>query len=63
MFCCGTAFFPSAGYRHNTSGVLTNVGASGFCWSSSVSGSDAGYLYMGSANTYLQFNLRANALS
>ena len=41
-----TDFYPASGYRNRTSGALTNVGSSGYSWSSSPtqSSSNAGYL-------------------
>ena len=56
-------FFPAAGYRHNGSGALSNVGSGGYVWSSCVSRYDAGYLNFNGPNVYLQFNSRGYGLS
>ncbi|WP_428070640.1 T9SS type A sorting domain-containing protein [Chryseobacterium gambrini] len=39
---------PAAGYRSNTSGVLTFVGTRGYYWSSETASSGGKYLYIGS---------------
>ncbi|MDE5708018.1 MAG: hypothetical protein K2L09_05955 [Alistipes sp.] len=43
----------ASGFRNNTSGALTNVGANGYCWSSAPQSSgsaDVGYLGFNSTN-------------
>ena len=61
--CFGWVFFPSAGFRHYSSGALTSVGAGGYLWSTFVSDCDAGYLYFSSPYAYLQFYSRGYGLS
>jgi len=47
-----TLALPSAGYRSRQSGALYNRGSRGHYWSSSVSGSNARYLYFLSSSVY-----------
>ena len=53
-----TDFYPASGYRDRTSGALTNVGSSGFSWSSSPTQSStyAGSLSFSAAGVYPQNN-------
>ena len=56
------AFFPASGYRNNSSGGLTNVGISGFCWSAGVSAINAYYLSFSSGGVSpLSASSRASA--
>ena len=59
------AFFPASGYRGNSSGGLTNVGADGLYWSAGVRSSfQAGCLTFGSGYVApLYYNDRAHAFS
>jgi uncharacterized protein (TIGR02145 family) len=50
---------PVSGYRSNSSGGPFGVGSRGRYWSSSVSGSDARYLYFYSSDAGLRSNYRA----
>ncbi len=44
-----TLKLPAAGYRSNTNGVFTYVGARGYYWSSDTANSGGKYLYIGSS--------------
>ena len=62
------SWFPGAGNRNNSTGVLTNVGVNGYLWCSSpnASGSaNGGYFLSGSDGTVNTTNNtnRANALT
>jgi len=54
---------PVAGYRHTSTGALTNVGSSGVCWSSTVSGTNARRLVFNSSNASMFAVVRANGFS
>ena len=51
-----TDFYPASGYRNRASGALTNVGSSGYSWSSSPtqSSTNAGYLNFSASSVYPQ---------
>ncbi len=57
--CLGDGFFPSAGFRHHSSAVPTNVGSNGYVWSLSPSGTSSSFLYFGSPNVYFTSVYRA----
>lgn len=46
----GRLFIPAGGFRYKDAGALAYVGNNGFSWSSTVGGTNAFYLYFGSAN-------------
>ncbi len=54
---------PMAGYRNSSNGSLSNVGASGYYWSSTVSGTSSRYLYFASSNAYMFGDGRAPGLT
>ena len=51
-----------AGYRDFSDGSLANVGTYGYCWSSTLSGTGARYLYFGSSNAGMNGHYRAYGL-
>lgn len=54
---------PMAGYRHSDDGSLVDVGAHGYYWSSTVTGTDARGLGFGSINAFMLTNNRAGGSS
>jgi len=50
---------PMAGFRRNSNGSLVNVGTYGYYWSSTVSGTDARYLFFSSSDAYMYTYYRA----
>ncbi|MDO5969005.1 FISUMP domain-containing protein, partial [Flavivirga aquimarina] len=54
---------PVAGYRYRSDGSLNNVGSSGYYWSSTVSGTNASYLYFVGSNAYMYSLYRASGFS
>jgi uncharacterized protein (TIGR02145 family) len=54
---------PMAGYRLFINGSRYNVGSSGHYWSSTVSGTDASYLYFSSGVAYMDARYRADGFS
>ena len=54
---------PSAGYRISSSGFMDFQGSFGYVWSSSVDGSNSGYIYFHSAGASSYFYYRANGRS
>jgi uncharacterized protein (TIGR02145 family) len=52
-----------AGFRSNDNGTLSNVGSDGYCWSSSVSGTDSRALGFDSSNAYMSYSNRANGVT
>ena len=54
---------PSAGNRPRINGLLNDQGADGRCWSSTVSGTDAGNLRFHSTAAHTSSNARANGFS
>jgi len=55
--------WPVAGYRFYYDGSLYDVGTRGYYWSSTVSGTNARYLYFLSSNAYMMDYYRARGLS
>ena len=51
-------FFPTAGNRNHSTGVLSSVGSGGYFWLPCVSGNDAGYVYIDGTRLFLNFNAR-----
>ena len=43
---------PMPGYRNRTGGAVSSEGSGGHCWSGSVSGTNARYLFFSSSATY-----------
>jgi len=54
---------PMAGYRRGSNGSLVSVGTRGYYWSSTVSGTDARYLYFNGSLASMDTNRRAYGLS
>jgi len=54
---------PSAGYRTRVIGVLINQGTHGYYWSSTVSGTNARYLYFTSSAAYTNFSSRVHGFT
>ena len=54
---------PVAGYRRNSTGALTDVGSLGFCWSSTVSGTNARSLFFSSSSANMTAPNRARGFS
>jgi uncharacterized protein (TIGR02145 family) len=54
---------PAAGGRNNSAGVLDFVGSHGYYWSSTVSGTEAWYLYFTSNLAYMAIGYRAYGFS
>ena len=54
---------PSAGYRDRITGLLLNQGTLGLCWSSTVSGTYARFLYFSSTSANTGINHRANGFT
>jgi uncharacterized protein (TIGR02145 family) len=54
---------PMAGYRYSSDGSLYDVGSFAVYWSSTVSGTNARYLYFASSNAYMTISYRAYGLS
>ena len=54
---------PSAGGRLLFNGLLNIQGSNGYCWSSTVSGTDARFLYFHSTGAYTYNNVRAHGFS
>jgi uncharacterized protein (TIGR02145 family) len=52
-----------AGYRNFSSGTLTNVGSSGYYWSSTIASTGATYLVFSSSSASNTSNNRANGMS
>ena len=50
---------PVAGYRSNSNGSLSNVGATGAYWSSTVNGVFSHYLHFNSSNAHMGLSSRA----
>lgn len=50
---------PKAGYRSGSNGSLSNFGSSGRYWSSTVSGSNARYMYFNSSHAFMSSSRRA----
>ena len=56
----GTIFLPASGYRNYSSGSFSNIGSSGYYWSSSPWGTDQGeILYFHSSSWYWNYYTRA----
>lgn len=56
----GTIFLPASGYRNYSSGSFSNIGSSGYYWSSSPCGTDQGeILYFHSSSWYWNYYTRA----
>ncbi|MCD4735800.1 MAG: PKD domain-containing protein [Bacteroidales bacterium] len=55
--------FTIAGYRYYYNGSLNGVGSDGTYWSSSISGTDANYITIGSSDSYVTNLYRAFGLS
>lgn len=58
-----TLKFAVPGYRHFSNGTLVNVGSIGYYWSSTVSGTSAGYRDFYSGGTDTNDNLRADGFT
>jgi len=54
---------PMAGYRFYSSGTLSNVGSTGFYWSSTVDGTFSRFLYFYSSNDFVDSSYRAYGFS
>jgi hypothetical protein len=54
---------PMSGYRSFSSGTLGNVGTDGFCWSSTVSGTDSRFLGFGSFSAFMGNGIRADGFA
>ena len=54
---------PVAGYRNGNAGALAGLGSSGGYWSSTVSGTNARFLYFYSSNAYMLSGIRAYGFS
>ncbi len=58
------SWFPASGSRSSSTGVLSNVGTRGSCWSSAINGTNSSYLSFSSTNvTPANSNFRANGFA
>ena len=62
-FWIGMIFFPSAGFRSNTTGTLASVGSTGYCYASVSSGSGAWRSEFSGSYGCVSANLRTYAFS